>query len=315
MKKFLRFLIFLSLLSACSGIAPNPEARSSAIAPIAPPQNTVTTPTSQPSNVPTFQHIFIIIFENKDQSEMLANPYFADLAKRGTFLSQYYGVAHPSQPNYLAMVGGDTFAIVDDFNHNLPQNNLVDLMEASGISWKTYQENYPGACFAGGSASALYTRKHNPFISFDNIRTNPARCAKIVNATELAGDIASNRLPIFSFYTPNANNDMHDQPISFGANWLKDFLEPKLLDPNFYTGTLVVITSDESRNFGSNPASVPIYTVLLGQMVRVGSTDSTRYTHYSLLRTIENNFRLGTLNRNDASAIPFAACNFGDGCK
>lgn len=316
MKNFLLASLLL-LLTACSSIAPNLAPTSAAAPTTASPSMLTREPTSAPTSTPAsaFQHIFIIVFENKNQSEMLANPYFADLAKRGALLSQYYGIAHPSQPNYVAMIGGDTFGIIDDSNHNLPQNNLVDLLEAAGVSWKAYQENYPSACFAGGSASALYARKHNPFISFDNIRTNPTRCAKIVNAIELSNDIATNRLPAFSFYTPNVENDAHDKPISFGANWLQDFLEPKLRDPDFTTSTLVVVTSDESQSFGANPTRALIYTVLLGSMVHAGSTDSTRYTHYSLLRTIENNFRLGTLNRNDATAIPFAACNFEGECK
>lgn len=246
---------------------------------------------------------------------MMANPYFAELARRGAFLSSYYGIAHPSLPNYIAMIGGDTFGIFDDNIHNLPQNNLIDLLEAANVSWKAYQENYPGACFAGGSASALYARKHNPFISFDNIRQNQERCAKIVNADALQNDIDANRLPAFSFYTPNMDNDAHDQSISFAANWLQGFLEPKLFDPNFYSGTLVVLITDESRYFAANAAFAPIYAVLLGPTVHSGTTDSTRYTHYSLLRSVEEAFHLGTLNRNDASAQPFDRCIFEGGCK
>lgn len=307
---------FVLVISGCSYLGRQPAPALPSLVPIDTSQSTPdATITSQSSIAPKILRIFVIVFENKDQAEMLANPYFGELSKRGALLSQYYGIAHPSQPNYFAMIGGDTFGIFDDGNHNLAQNSVVDLLEAKNVSWKSYQEDFPGGCFAGGSASALYARKHNPFISFDKIRTNPARCAKIVNAEELQTDIAANRLPSFSFYAPNVDNDAHDQPISFGANWLKDFLEPKLLDPNFYAGTLVVLITDEGRNFAANPTGVPIYAVLLGQMVSAGTVDSSHYNHYNLLRTVEETFQLGTLNRKDAVAQPFDKCIFVGGCK
>lgn len=48
-----------------------------------------------------------------------------------------------------------------------------------------------------------YFRKHNPFISFDNIRNNSTRCANIVNSAELDDDLASGNLPQYMYFTPN----------------------------------------------------------------------------------------------------------------
>ena len=131
-----------------------------------------------------------------------------------------------------------------------------------------------------------------------------------MNASELAGDIAAGRLPAYSFYTPNLDHDGHDQPLSYAAKWFEGFIEPKLSDPNFMRGTLLVVTFDESESAADNH----VYTALLGPMIKPGSIDATRYSHYSLLRTVEDNFQLGTLNRKDAQAQPFAACNFTGGC-
>ena len=264
-----------------------------------------------------FAHIFVIVFENRSIESTLANPYFKQLAARGAFLSNYHGVGHPSQPNYLAMLAGATL-VGDDGDHTLPQTNLVDRLEAAGLSWKAYEETYPGSCFAGSWSGdpigGLYARKHNPFISFDNIRTNPRRCAQIVNASALAADIAANRLPAFSFYTPNQNNDGHDRPLDVAARWLQGFIEPKLADPNFATGTLVVIVFDESDVTTAGPADNHVYGLLLGPKVHAGSSDGARYTHYSILRTVEDNFGLATLNRGDATELPFGLCNFTAGC-
>ena len=274
-----------------------------------------------PSDTPAqparaFERVFIIVFENYGAAAALANPYFKQLAGRGAYLSNYYAVSHPSEPNYLALLAGDPL-VADDGVYNLPQKNLVDLLEQAGIGWKAYQENYPGGCFAGsvaGNASTgLYARKHNPFITFDSIRNNRARCGLIVNASELAGDSAAGRLPAFSFFTPNMDHDAHDQPLSYAAKWFEGFIEPRLSDPNFMRGTLLVVTFDES-DIQSGAADNHVYTALLGPMIKPGSTDTARYSHYSLLRSVEDNFQLGTLNRKDAQAPPFAACNFRGGC-
>lgn len=266
---------------------------------------------SSPPAIPGFQpirRIFVIVLENQSGSAASRDPYLQQLGARGARLTHYYGVAHPSEPNYVALAGATL--VSDDGSHDLPDRNLIDLLESSRRSWKTYQEQYPGKCFAGGSAGPC-ARKHNPFISFNDIRNAPQRCSKIVPATQLDADIAQGALADFSFYTPDQNNDGHDTSLSFASNWLRGFLEPKLAKPSFSDGTLVVITFDEGTG---SPASDPLYTVLLGPMVLAGSTDATTYTHFSLLRTVEEVFGLETLGREDAKAAPFAACNFGKGC-
>jgi hypothetical protein len=75
-------------------------------------------------------------------------------------------------------------------------------------------------------------------------------------------------------------------------------LEPLLANAAFMKGTLVVVTFDESLPYADNHD----YTALLGEMVKAGTVERDRYDHYSLLRTIEENFGLGTLHRNDLTA-------------
>jgi len=260
-----------------------------------------------PLQAHTFKHVFVIVLENEGLAQVQADGYFADLARRGVLLTHYAAVAHPSQPNYLALIAGDTF-VTDDAPVDLAQRNLTDLLASGGVSWKTYQENYPGGCYTEAiSDGGLYARKHNPFISFDSIRANPSRCAKIVNASALQADIQAMSLPGVAFYVPNQANDGHDTGLAFASAWLKAFLEPKLADAAFMDGTLVIVTFDESGTFSNNHNQV--YTVLLGPPV-VPSIDAHPYTHYDLLRSIEINFGLGSLGRRDAKANGFARSDF-----
>ncbi|CAG8739677.1 15553_t:CDS:2, partial [Racocetra fulgida] len=151
-----------------------------------------------------FDRIVLVIFENTGYTKAIAQDYFKNITQRsnGLLLSNFFAVTHPSQPNYIAEIYGSTAGITDDSNHNIAGKNLVDLLEAKA-----------GNCYTGATAPSgqhLYARKHNPFISMDDIRTNSTRCAKIVPGTQLDTDINNNAVPQFVYYTPNQNNDGHD---------------------------------------------------------------------------------------------------------
>ncbi|KAJ3191491.1 hypothetical protein HK101_007673 [Irineochytrium annulatum] len=263
-----------------------------------------------PATCPSFKKVMYIIFENENQADVMSDSYFGTtLPSKGYLLTNMLAEAHPSQPNYIAMVSGSTHGVTGDSNVNLNYQSIADLLEAKGLTWKSYQENYSGTCNTAATigGSGAYARKHNPFISFTNIQSNSTRCARIVPATQLATDASSAAgLPNYIYYTPNLKNDGHDTDIPTASAWLKAFLEPKLVDPA-YADVLFFITFDESASYlGANH----IYTVLLGKGIKgKGMTDGAQYNHYSMMATIEYNFALGNLGNSDKTAtlIPIAA--------
>jgi acid phosphatase len=109
--------------------------------------------------VPDFKHIFVIVMENKDYARVMNSDqasYIHALAQQYALASNYYGIRHPSLPNYLALTGGDTFGVTSDCNDCfVSQPNLVDQLEAGGKSWKAYMEGMPSPCFVG-NALPLY---------------------------------------------------------------------------------------------------------------------------------------------------------------
>ncbi|KAI9026425.1 phosphoesterase family-domain-containing protein [Phycomyces nitens] len=254
----------------------------------------------------TFDRVVIIVLENTDFETAAADPYYASLAKKhnGVLLTDYLAITHPSQPNYIAMITGSIEGVNEDLEANLSRKSLVDLMEAKGISWKSYQQAYPGSCNLAMRYST-YARKHNPFMSMINVQKDPKLCAKIVNADQLDIDIANNDVPQLVFYTPDMNNDAHDTSMVYAGNWLETFLEPRINNTAFNKNTMFVTTFDENST-----KNIPnrVMTFLFGPDFKRSSnatSDSTAYNHYSLLRTIENNWGLGTLGQNDATAVPF----------
>ncbi|KAG0172521.1 hypothetical protein DFQ28_010626 [Apophysomyces sp. BC1034] len=252
-----------------------------------------------------FDRVMIIIFENQDYDTAHGDPYYGTLAEKhnGVVLSNYMSLTHPSQPNYIGLISGSLEGVFSDLQVNINRNSIVDLLEAKGISWKAYQEAYAGGCDKK-MRIGTYARKHNPFMSIVNIQENPDRCAKIVNSEQLDKDIANDEVPQFVFFTPDMNNDSHDTDMAYASKWFEGFLEPRIGKTELNKNTMFVATFDENATY---TIKNQIMTVLFGPDFKRSSTqaeDNTPYNHYSLLRTIEDNWDLGDLGKKDAEATP-----------
>jgi phosphatidylinositol-3-phosphatase len=121
---------------------------------------------------PDSSRVVEIVMENAERDEVVGSadaPYLASLIARYALAERSFAIAHPSLPNYLALVSGSTGGVESDCTAcTVHTRNLVDELEAAGISWKAYLEDVPTPCFSGASAGA-YAKKHNPFIYFDDI--------------------------------------------------------------------------------------------------------------------------------------------------
>jgi len=283
-----------------ASLTPLPPSGTSAVTPL--PTGTVT-PTPLPL-VPDFRHIIILIFENHEFDFVIGNramPNYNAYAEKYTLLTQYFAVTHPSLPNYLALIGGDTFGIHSDCEScNIDAQSLPDLIEASGRSWKTYQESMPEACSTRDTLR--YMKKHNPFAYFDPIRLDAERCQRsVVPLDQLEVDLQQGSLPDFVFITPNMCHSGHDCSLddadAFAGEWLGKLLAyPGLLDDS-----LIVLTWDEGQGehtcCGLETGGGRVATVLISNRVIPGLQDDTPYTHYSLLKTIASAWSLPELGR------------------
>ncbi len=245
---------------------------------------------------PSFKKVMIVVLENESVNASIAQPYLAQLAKEGAFLSDFHAETHPSQPNYIALTAGTTDGVPGNGAVTLDIAHIGDLLEAKGKTWKVYAEGYPGNCFLGAWAGA-YARKHVPFLSYKNVQTDAKRCANVVEAGALDADAAAGALPDYSLYIPDNNDNGHDTGVAFADAWLKKAFGPRLKDAAFMKDLLFVVTFDEGRYTDNR-----VYTALVGAAVKPGAVSNVRSGHYDLLRTIEDVLGLGTLGKNDAKA-------------
>jgi hypothetical protein len=253
---------------------------------------------STPQRGKYFDRAIFVIFENTNYDAAMKQPFFKHLADQGAIFSNFLALAHPSQGNYIGLTSGSLNGVYGDGNVDLNVNNIVDLLEAKGITWKVYADGYPGKCFTG-KKQGKYVRKHNPFISYVNIQKNPARCAKIVNSDQFAQDITQGTLPEYVFYIPDMDNDGHDTGVAFADSWYSHKFSSLVSDENFMANTALISTFDENAGSGKNL----IYTSIVGPMVKQGMYPDT-LNIYSLLNLVEDNWGLGNLGNSDMTAKP-----------
>ena len=271
------------LASGCGGGAPTP-ARSPTPPAATPP---ATTPAAAaPTGVGRPDHVVVAIFENKDYAQIAGSaqaPYLNALMARGAVLTNSRGIAHPSQPNYLALFSGSTQGITDNrcFAPLANRPNLGRQLLDAGLTFRGYAEDLPTAGYRG-CTSGGYAAKHNPWVHFANL---PAAVNQPFRA--FPTDYAT--LPTVAFVVPNLCNAMHDCSVSTGDGWARAHLDPYLRWAVTHN-SLLVVTFDENDGRAGNR----ILTVVAGARVTPGHIDEPA-DHYRILRTIENLYQLPAL--------------------
>jgi len=254
--------------------------------------------------------VFVIVMENHGYGQVWNNastPYTTALANANARADNYFAITHPSLPNYLDLFSGSDYGLTINCDPSpschINAANLADNLEGAGLTWKGYFEDMPAPCQL--TDSGAYRAHHNPFIYFDDIRNDPARCgARVVNYLALPLDLAAARTtPNYSMIVPNNCHDSHDCSIATGDAWLAANIPPILSSPACVIETcLVVLTWDEDDGTEGNH----VLTVFAGSAAASGTTSSVRYDHFDLLRTIEDLLGVKTQTSNDRSAVPMS---------
>ncbi|MFC1415481.1 alkaline phosphatase family protein [Streptacidiphilus cavernicola] len=240
-------------------------------------------------------------------------PYLHSLMSKGASLNNYHGVYHPSDENYLAIAGGDTYANGAVYWPNIsdPGKNLGDTIEAKGKTWKAYEQGMGSPCNLTTANDSYYEPDDAPFINYTDVSGNAARCkAHLFDTTQLTTDLASAATtPNFAwiaaddYYDGEASGNGSATSLKTQDGWLQKTLNPILASPAWTTQkSLLIVTWDES----SGEADNHIATIVLGSQgtVPAGTTSSTRYDHYSTARTIEAALGLPGITANDTYATP-----------
>ena len=284
------------------------------------------------STMKNYRHVFVIMMENTGFDTLMGNanaPFINAAAANYGLAANYYGVTHPSQPNYIAATSGSINGVTSDSDTTIDVPNVVDQIEASGRTWKAYMQSY-SLCVTPldhSCGNQLYERKHNPFISYLDVQTNAARVANIVDFdSQFAGDLASGKVADYVWISPDQCHDMHgrastpDDPCDFsqvqaliatGDSFLLNTVNTIMNSPAWNGNSVIFIMWDESdftgsgfNGFGDDSGccdSVPgeggghVLALTISHSDHSPRTSNVAYNHQSMLATIEDGWNLGCL--------------------
>jgi phospholipase C len=281
------------------------------------------------SDLKNFQHVFVIMMENTGFDSLIGNPnapFINSTAATNGLATNYFGVTHPSQPNYIAATSGSTNGVPNDNDITINVPNIVDQLEAHGKTWKAYMQSL-SLCTTKldhACGNQLYERKHNPFVSYQDVQSSPARLANIVDFSQFASDLANNTVPDYTWISPDQCNDMHGRAatpadpcdfsqvqklIATGDAFLKSTVG-EIMSSRAWTGnSIIFITWDESDFTGTgpfgfgdtrgccdaNPGGGSVVTLTISHSDHSARSSSVAYNHFSMLATIEGGWKLGCL--------------------
>ena len=233
--------------------------------------------------VPAFDHIVLVMFENKKYSSINGSSsasYFNQLGSQSAKFTKSFAITHPSQPNYIALFSGATHGVTgDDCPADLgAKENLATQLAGAGKKFTGYSEAMPSDGYTGCS-SGTYKRKHNSWVDFSNVSASANR-----RFSAFPGDFK--QLPAVAFVTPDMCNDMHDCSIGTGDGWLEKNLDAYTQWAKTHN-SLLIVTFDEDSGTSVNQ----IFTTFTGAHIKPGSYGES-INHYTVLRTIEAAFGL-----------------------
>jgi phosphatidylinositol-3-phosphatase len=260
-----------------------------------------------PPAIPRYDHVFVIVDENTSFDAVIGSPqasYLTQLADSYGLAADYHGVAHPSDPNYLALTAGSTLGLHGDclpMSCSFTAPNITDRIEAAGLSWKAYFESMPFACDAGSDDRTRYDAGLNVFLFYRKIQSRPDLCRRHdVPMSQLPVDLsATDTVSSYVWIAPNICHDMHTCGVAVGDQWLAGVVPQILASPAWrLQRSVLFITWDEDHFTPVNHVA----TLVIARDVKPGFRSDRPYDHYSLLRTMEEALGLQPLTANDATA-------------
>ena len=250
-----------------------------------------------------WDHVVMVVFENKSVAQIFdpasTATFIKSLPSSCGYAADYWAVWIRSLANYLALTSGDTHGqeqLADPPPREAPAEG-DSIFQQLGDDWTVLAESMQTNCQMTGDS--LYNPRHVPSLYYTAIRSACATRTIPLGATP---DLSKR----FTMIIPNMVNDMHltdltpDIPsrIKAGDDWLRDFLPKLLATPEYQAGrTAIIITWDEGQATNSQ---VPLFVI--SPYVKPGTRETRNFTHYSLLRTMQEMMGLTPLLGRAATA-------------
>jgi phospholipase C len=262
-----------------------------------------------------YGHVVVIFEENVSFSRLIGRPgsarsrrapFLNRLARRCALATRYHAVTHPSHGNYMAASGG--YALGPGVLS--PGRSVFSQLQASGRRWRVY---------VGGMRTHCQQRRALPYFRDANAPFFYLRLRRSCRQDDvplgtrssgpLASDIRHRQLPALAWILPDICHNMHWAPgcgyrkqrrVSVGDAWLHRWIRTLMRSPAYRRGhMLVVVTWDEGNETAAKrdwerctrqrrDPSCHVATIAASPYIKPRTRDRSRYSHYSLLHTVEH---------------------------
>ncbi|MFZ3356007.1 MAG: alkaline phosphatase family protein [Thermoplasmata archaeon] len=257
-----------------------------------------------PSFPTPIQHVVTIVLENAPLSSALATPYLKSIYNTYAGASNYYGVCHPSAPNYLAMTSGQSLQCGTDNVNSYSAMNVGDLITARGETWAGYFESMPSPCYPYWSNN-LYKPGHNPFIYYSDLQGGGLSSSCATHDLPLSSFNPANTPQNYVFIAPNLLNDGHNTSISYASSWLSGYLPTLLAEPWAASTAFFIVIDEGASSDGSGYAGLNgghTYLAAVGPYSKGVGVYSSDASPYSLLSTTEWLLGTGSTGAHDSQS-------------
>ena len=256
---------------------------------------------------PQFGHVVIVVEENADYSNVIANPampYLNGLANTYGLATNYFANLHPSIPNYMELATGQTLTVIDSLTPQtfpVSQDNVVREILAAGKTWKSYAEDLPSVGYTGGD-TGNYAVRHNPLAYMTDVQSTPAQTQNLVPFSQFSADLSAGNLPSYSFIVPNLCDDAHDCSLATADTWLSTKIDPLIKSSAFQKDGLLIIVFDEASDLDFTQGGGHVAAVVVSPFSKSGYKSVALYQHQSVLRLMLEGLGITKLPGDAATA-------------
>jgi phospholipase C len=188
---------------------------------------------------------------------------------------------------------------------------IGDRLSEAGLDWAWYSGGWDDA--VAGNPHPRFQFHHQPFAYYANYADETrGRAAHLKDETDFFAALQEGRLPAVSFVKPIGLDKEHPSytTVARGQSHIAELVDAVRNSP-YWADTLIVITYDENGEQWDHVAppvvdrwgpGARVPTVIVSPFARRGYVDHTTYDTTSILRTIEERWRLAPLGTRDATA-------------
>ena len=237
----------------------------------------------------------------------------SDFVLADRFFSSAWGASQTNHLFWVAAQAAGGHGGIPERGFDVP--TIFDRLQAADVSWKMYVQNYdPSQTFR---ASDIHGPQivWAPLLAFPRFLDTPALHSRIVDLSEYYEDLQEGTLPAVSYIVPSGSSEHPPGNVTtgqeFGSSLVVDFMRSSA-----WADGLFVVTYDDWGGYYDHvpPPQVDadgygfrVPAIFVSPYAKGGTIDHTVYDYTSLLRFIEDNWKLTPLTARDASANSIAA--------